>query len=308
MPGAKACLVTATTDRFVPGTMVTVSSFLATHPRFDGDIVIVHDGLSDASREACEALSGRARLRRIGPDLRERLARLAAARPDLGARRSHFYAFEAFRLSGYRKVLFCDGDLLFRQPIDELFEAEDALLCCGDRVFLEGGCRDAATFRPLADPDQAGPDGVLERTFNDGLLLIDARLGGEAVYAGLSSLLAAGTWADTGTPHTKQFLQNRVLSGRQTLMSSTYNYLLPAASAIRTREGLAAEDAKVLHFNVPIKPWEPHAMLHWTRGDGHRAPAPAFKLWYHAWVDCLAAAHLRAAFRADLARHERAVR
>ena len=36
-----------------------------------------------------------------------------------------------------------------------------------------------------------------------------------------------------------------------------------------------------------------YEMLHWTRGDFRHRPIPEFKLWYDAWLDCLARAWLR---------------
>ena len=43
-----AGFVTATTERFVPGTLVSLASFLKHHPAFDGDFVVVHDELPEA--------------------------------------------------------------------------------------------------------------------------------------------------------------------------------------------------------------------------------------------------------------------
>ena len=289
-PGREACLATVTTEAFMPGTLVTVGSFLKHHPDF-GDVVIIQDGLSGEHREALSALSRRVRFAPVSSELRERLARVGAAVPRFAPILSHLHAFEAYRLSGYRKVLLVDGDLVFRQPIGELFETGDALVCCGDGVYLAGRRRDAATFLPLDDPGHAGP-GVLDRTFNDGFLLIDAGLTGESVYADLLSMVTPETWRGTGTPHFKQFLHNRYFAGRQTLVSSTYNFLLGSAASIRVREDLAIEDAKVLHFNVPHKPWKAAEMLRRAYRD---APEPAFGLWYEAWLDCLATVHLRTA-------------
>ena len=109
------------------------------------------------------------------------------------------------------------------------------------------------------------------------------------------------TWCGTDTPHFKQFLHNRYFGGRHTLVSSTYNFLVPFAASIEAREGLATADAKVLHFNFSVKPWMPAAMLRWACAP---APVPAFDLWYDAWTDCLSAAHLRTARRLDRAAQE----
>ena len=293
---SKICFATATTANFLPGTLVTVGSFLKHHPDVDVDVAIIHDGLDERQRASLAALSDRVRFVSVSSELRERLARVGAALPRFAKRLVHLHVLEAYRLTGYRKLLLCDGDLLFRQPIRELFDSQDALLCCGEFAYLSGRCLDAATFALLDDPAHAGPAGALDSTFNDGFLCIDASLTGEGCYADLLSMLTPESWRGSDTFHTKQFLQNRYFAGRQTLIGSTYNFVLRHAGLITAREGLTARDAKVLHFNLPVKPWMPAAMLRWTCEP---APVPAFDLWYDAWTECLSAAHLRTARRLD---------
>ena len=41
--GRGACLATVTTARFLPGTLVTLGSFLKAHPGFDGGVAVIHD-------------------------------------------------------------------------------------------------------------------------------------------------------------------------------------------------------------------------------------------------------------------------
>ena len=181
--GSKVCLALGATDSFLPGAVVAIASFLKHHPGSCGGIVLFHDGLPAERCAALERAFPLLRLEPVRPALRERLARLGAARPDLRGKLPDFYSLEAFRIDGYRKVLYCDCDVLFRQPIDELFVAEDALQCCADFESLKGWCHDAGTYRPIAEVSAAGPAGALERTFNCGLLLIDACLTGERTYA-----------------------------------------------------------------------------------------------------------------------------
>lgn len=285
--GADCCFVTATTESFAPGALTAVGSFLARHPRFGGDVVVIHDGLSETSRGHLEALSDRVRLEPVAPALRERLALLPAGFNPTPGRLAQFYALEAFRLTGYRKVLFCDADVLFRGPVAELFDAPAELLACGDRVHLRGRRRDPVTFAETEAP------GGLEETFNSGFLLIDARLLGEPSYSDLLALVAPETWRAGRTPHTDQFVLNRLFAGRQTLVGWTYNYLLGSAGELTRRANLRWRDARVLHFNLPAKPWMPDALLRSPVGGAPAGVLPAFRLWHDAWLDAVAAAHLR---------------
>lgn len=286
------CLVTATDSAFLPGAFTTVGSFLRHHPRFDGDVVVVHDGgLSRESRRYLEALSARVRFEPVARALRDRLAPLAADPRFTSARLKWFHSLEAFRLAGYRKVLFCDADLLFRAPVDELFDRDADLICCGDIAHVRGLRRRPATF---ASTDGEG----LERTFNTGFMVIDARLLGPRPYADLLDFVTPEAWRGTETPHTDGFVLNRRLAGRQTLVGWTYNYMLGFADDIRARHGLRWNEAKVLHYSLRHKPWSPERLLRSPVGDVRAHLLPAYKLWYDAWLDLLAAAHLRSVGRA----------
>ena len=295
-PGADRCVATVTTPSFLPGTLVALGSFLSRHPRFTGDLVVIHDGLPEAARDALSALP-RLRFEPVSAVLRGRLDRLRAARPELGPRLARFHSLEAFRLNGYRKVLFCDSDLLFRRPVDELFDRPEALLCCGDGPFYRGNRRDSRTFLERAGP--AGP-GMLHRTFNAGFLLIDAALLDGRDYAGLLSLVTPEGWRGVAAQQTDQIIYNRHFAGRQTLLGPTYNYLLAHARDIRDSEGLKAGEASVLHFNMRAKPWQMRELVQWaTHGHGAllAAQSKAFGLWRDAFGEQLAALHLRSRFR-----------
>ena len=297
---SKICFVTATTERFVPGTFATLCSFRQHHPGFDGDFIVVHDGLPEAHRRHLAQACPGVRFEPVSRELRERLAALSVARPELAPRLGQFYSLEAFRLRGYRKVLFYDSDVLFQAPVDDLFDSPAALLCCGDDVAMRGGYRDAATFEPLP-PGASGshgpvpaPAGLLERTFGAGFLLIDEVLLTKGCYADLLAFVSPETWRHHKI-HTDQLILNLYFAGRQTLVSWAYDFVLALAESIRAREGIGAADARALHFVGPIKPWMPEAMLRWTRGDSHRKPQNAFSRWYDAYVDYLAQAHVRSA-------------
>ena len=314
----KVCFVTAATERFVPGALATLCSFRQHHPGFDGDLVVVHDALPEAHRRHLARACPGVRFEPVSPALRERLAALGAARRDFAPSLPQFYSLEAFRLRGYRKVLFYDSDVLFQMPVANLFDSPAALLCCGDEAFLNGQRRAAATFArlppgqppvvpglsPCPAAHAANVAGVLDRTFGAGFLLVDAALVEEGCYADLVALVSPDTWRGTATSHTDQLILNRYFAGRQTLVSWTYDFVLPLAETIRAREGVDATGARAVHFAGPVKPWMPEAMLDWTRGDPKRKPLDAFRLWYDAYVGYLAGAHVHSA--ADRRRGRRA--
>ena len=304
---AKVCLVTAATEHFVPGALVTIGTFLRHHPRLDTDVVLIHDGLTEAKRDMLAAAFDGVRLALVSPELRHRALHLVAALPHRRVTPKHFYILDAFRLAGYRKVLYCDSDLLFRAPIGELFDSTATLLCCPARDSLLGWRLDAATFLPIEEPARSGPPdrgrreggppaderAVLEDVFNAGFLLVDGRVMGEAAYSELLAGVSPERLRDVKRQVGDQTLLNWYFAGRQTMISSTYNFLVPHAARIREREGLDAADAKVLHFTRPVKPWMLDAMLDKVDGGSGHVPTPHFKLWYDAWLDCITGAHLR---------------
>ena len=286
------CLATVTTADFLPGTLAMLGSFLRHHPGFDGDIAVIHDALPAPARASLETAFERMRFVPVTPELRERAAQAMLGRPGAAGRQARLHSLDAFRLTGYRKVLFCDSDMMFRGSVDELFDRDEPLLCCGDEAHLAGWGRDAATFRPVAVSSATAR--VLGRTFNAGFLLIDAGLAGERTHAGLLALVTPALWRRAGTLHNDQLVLNLHFAGRQTLVSSTFNYLVRSHEAIRRREGLAPAQARVLHFNGPAKPWRPDLALRWRDADLSLTPWPAFRLWYDAYVSALEAACLRA--------------
>ncbi len=281
-----SCLVTAATETFVPGAVVALGTFLRHHPHFDGDFVVVHDGLSAPAIAHLIDVCPQLRFERVAPELRRRLAALSAAHPHFAPRLGQFYSLEAFRMQGYRKVLYYDSDVLFRAPIDELFDSPATLLCCGDDVHLRGWRRDWATYAPTRASG-------LERTFGAGFLLIDKQLVEEGGYDALLEWVAPETWRGTATTHTDQLVLNKCFAGRQTLASWTYDFVLSQAEGIRMRDSVDAATAKVLHFAGPVKPWMPAELLRWTSGDPKFKPTRAFRDWWNAYIDCLAAAHVR---------------
>ena len=85
----------------------------------DGDIVVMHNGLTGGSRRYLQTLCDRVRIEPLPAPLLDRLAGLGPDFRRSPGRLAQLYALDTFGLTGYRKLLFCDADLLFRAPIDE---------------------------------------------------------------------------------------------------------------------------------------------------------------------------------------------
>ena len=298
---AGLCLATTVTDSYVPGAVAMLGSFRAHHPEFEGDVVVLHNGLSEESRRVLSTVGGPVRFEPVRPALVERVAHLATAYPGRLHSQATFHTIDAFRLGGYRKVLFYDSDVLFQGPVGELFDTDAALLCCGDLDLAMGKVRDAETLQPIARTAAGAGQGrpVLERPFNCGFLLIDRSCTGERVYEDLLARMAPEEWRGAVIRFGDQALLNRYFEGRQTLASWTYNYFVPQAAALHAHTGLDAARAKVLHFKGPVKPWAPDAMMRWALGDdeppAHRPAGALFRRWHHAYVEILERTHQRSA-------------
>ena len=289
----KFCMVTVTTKGFVPGTLVTLHSFLKHNRWFRGDIVIIHDQLDPRYRKRLERLSDQVRFMPVSPLLTSCIQRLVAFRPDIQPRQARFFSLDTFRLRGYDKVLFCDSDLLFRGSIQGLFQMDRPLICCGDGPYYAGGGRDRITFAKLPANDTNG-DGVLRGTFNAGFLLIDRVYLADSHLEGLLALLSEATWAPITEHQTDQVVYNLYFSGRQSLVGCEYDYLLVHRALLYQREGIRMTEASVLHYNGRGKPWLADRMLRRTQQDP--ALIKALKFWYDDYVESLQLLHLRTRF------------
>ena len=293
----EVCVCTGVTAGFVPGALVAIGSFLKAHPRFEGDVVVFHDGLPSRLRDVLKGAFGGLRFERVSEELERRCQALADAFPQWRDRLPRFFTLEAFRLGGYRKVLYCDADLLFQGHVDALLDAPGELACCGDRAYIAGECRDAASYLPMRRGEGCSA-GVIEKPFNSGLLAIDGALAGPRCHGELLELVTPSTWRGVRDELMDQLVLNRYFAGRQTMFDSSHNYLLGTADALKKRHGLDIDAARVLHFNLPCKPWMVETWLAWSLGHPQKALAlsPAFERWQAMLRECTKDALLRGVF------------
>ncbi len=286
-------LATVVTEDFVPGALVTFHSFQHHNPRFDGDFLVIHDGLSEKSKDAFRTCFDRIHFESIGEDLRTRIDSVIETHPHLVPQKAQFYALEALRPRSYDKLLFCDADLLFRGDISDIWELPQPLICCPDRPAYLGKGRELQTYA-ITDP---GPDALTD-TFNSGFMLIDGALLSDSEFKSLLALLNPDLWENDATSHTDQRIFNLWAAGRQHLLGAEFNYLLGHPRVMREHAGISAGDARVLHFNVSAKPWQPAQLVQLDSVDPVLLKATQW--WNEAFAASLQTRFLRGKIQSPL--------
>jgi lipopolysaccharide biosynthesis glycosyltransferase len=160
------------------------------------------------------------------------------------------------RLTGYDRVVFADSDILFQSPISELFKHKADLVCCPDSAALLGHVRDRVTFKE--HPSLLKADGMLNRTFNAGLMVFDGACCGDEGFSSLAFQLDPNSWGRIQTGHTDQVLFNLEFECRTKIVSPSFNYQLGMAGLWAQHAGVKSWNAHVLHFNGRYKPWHTH--------------------------------------------------
>ena len=284
------CIATVTTDSFIPGTLVTIDSFLRRNPWFTGDVIVFYNELDAGYKSCLSGLSSKIKFLRVNPQLQARINEVIKVFPEFTSRQARFYSLETFRLRSYGKVLFCDSDLLFRQSIEDLFRLGQPLIACGDGAHYNNRGRRWGTVPDESISSQAA-DIALRNTFNSGLFLVDNTLLTEEHYAGLLNLVDSGIYKTPNMKLADQVVLNLYFAGQQHLVSATYNYLLAHRAPINESEKVSLLDARVLHFNGRYKPWLAHEVL--QKGLEEPAFIKACGFWFESYLDCIQRLHLK---------------
>lgn len=275
-PPSHHCLATVTDPGYLHGTAVMFSSFLRHNPWFEGDLVVLHDGLRERDRRRLGHLPG-IRFSRVGEKLRHRLRKLAGKHPGLRRRLARFYSLAAFGLSGYECVLYLDSDILCTGDVRGLLDhprpgrpPEEAshtaasrsrrssppgppLVACPDQTRFRSQVRDAETFIPVERRAADGSREVLADVFNTGVMLIRPELLEPGITDRLLTYLHPDRWPGVRTGHTDQAVLNHHFGDRCGSAPERYNYLLAPDSDQWQREPMS--HAVLLHFLGKPKPW-----------------------------------------------------
>ena len=270
------------TDSYLPGTIVLLSSFLAHNPWFDGDLVVVDDGLSPAGAAAL-ARFPRLRLEPIDARLDARLADLITSGVLPPAKRTVLCSLASFGLPGYRRVLKLDSDIVCTGNAAELFTRAEPLVCAFDQAHFRHEIRDLATYAARASGSPAVDPAP---TFNAGMMLIDLSRLPRDTFARLLDAVSPSTWAGVRTGHSDSVLLNRYFRGAWTPVDERYNYFISARMGAFTRPRVPLDRAVFVHLLGRPKPWHHDAR---AAADLAGVRQQAFALWDDAWRHALTA-------------------
>ena len=275
-------IITVTSRDYLPGTQVMLHSFLSTNRWFEGTIAVLQDDLKQAEKQALRTTFPKLEFPKLSADLTAGINRLVRDVPKLGGRARRFYSLDAFHPDRDGRVLFCDSDLLFRADIGAMIERSGRIVACGDRAQIVGTGRD-----PITLSEGAQNDGF--NSFNAGLMLIDASMRRGEVWEALLDQLCPNTWQELESEHTDQAIYNRLFGDQVVLADAAYNYLVGHADQLRDTNVSPMNDAKVLHFNGPAKPWNFTVHLDAVAADAGYIKAAEY--WFAAYVKFLSAHH-----------------
>ena len=286
------CFATVTTDSYFVGTLTVFSSFLHYNKWFTGDFVFIHNELSEEHKQMISALSDRVRFLQIGFDIMDKLTVLSKSVKRLQNIIRRFDSLEIFSLQNYKKVLFCDSDMIFINSIEELFNIDAPLVCCG--VPQTNGCAflDVSPFQKNQSTKLPNTPCQLIDTFNAGMMLFDqTELKNENRSLALN-LLESSIWMELNDPRTDQLVFNYMFAQKHRKVSYVYNFLLPFHSYIKRKEGIGLQEAKAVHFLGKWKPWRYSIDL---MKDFVDAPffIQAIKKWQSEYINALSQLHLR---------------
>lgn len=291
--GPATCVVVSVTNDFVPGALVTLHSFQKHNPWFDGDIVVISDGLSEANRAGLTARFDCLRFVEVSAKLKQWIDMVIDIRPELKGQASQFYSLDVFRVgSTYSRALYLDSDLLFRKDVGQLWQRPEPFLCCRDGPAYRGFGRDRTSFDPCEVTQHS-----LNDTFNSGFMLIDGSLLTEAEFDRILKSVSFEAWNHVSIGHTDQLVLNHAMAGFQHLLPSEYNFLLKHFQVMQNQTESNIADASVLHFNLNAKPWQPQRML----GAAFESPLiyDSFSWWNASYIECMKEIFLRRKIRAS---------
>jgi lipopolysaccharide biosynthesis glycosyltransferase len=265
--------------------MTMLFSFLKNNSWFLGDILVISSDISVNSKNKLKVFP---RLNIVSPSiqLQQRLDGLCNEMPAFRNRIARFYSLEIFRFHAYERVLYLDSDMIVVRNISELLELNNGLYACRD--WYTGNGRRISDFNP-AHGDECDAE-IIKTPVNTGFLLLSGPYIQPGLYERLVETITPSQWSGSTTLYTDQLILNKFFNGVFTILDARYNYRPKNSQGILKAEGIAANDAKIIHFILKAKPWNPGEVL--KTSASNLELLRFYEQWYAWYFDFLDHFHL----------------
>ena len=242
-------LVTVCSPEFFLGTKVLIQSFLKENSWYEGEIIVINDGLTSYQKNELEERFNVSFVE-IGAGLNDKITHLIKVFPHFHHFKSRFYSLECFSFQNYDKILFCDSDLLCTGDIRRLYENEENFSAAWDYRKIMGYVRHQDSFmfsKPEFVPEKF-KEFFISGLFNTGVMAIGATLVKQNAYQRILDELIPETYEKIKTGHTDTVVLNKLFLDQVTWLDQNYNTYWPITSNMATVEGF-------IHFIGKQKPW-----------------------------------------------------
>ena len=264
-----------------------INSFLRNNKWFDGDVIILCENLPDDLKDYFTVFKN---VKFISPTvhLKQKLDVLCKAIPGFYKIIAQFYSLEIFHLSGYKKILFLDSDMIAIKDLSGIFERAENFITCRENCYYRDAVRNIFSYDAVKESTK-NPD-VLTDTFNSGFMLIDSNIISDENYQNLLEMITPELWTNKNTFHADQLVLNLYFRNKYILEDSRYNYRPKIAPYILQKENVDLNDAIIIHFMRQFKPWNFAEVLK-TGGKDHFFLG-SYEKWYKEFIHFLRYLHL----------------
>jgi lipopolysaccharide biosynthesis glycosyltransferase len=282
--GPKHALVTVTTMPFLPGSLVTIHSFLKHNPWFTGDIIVLADQMGPRYQRYF-TLFPNARVEQISKEVIQRTDLVSQRFEQFQHRKAQFYSLDLARFTRYEKLLFLDSDILVMGDLSEPFQMDAGLLACPDGFFYNDRLRHPETYDEVLPEDRQPGQEVWTNAFNAGFMLFDGSVLRKKHHRKLVRMINENLFGSVSTNHSDQLIFNQYFRKDYQQLSGAYNYRMGVADKLLEKEGIRFEDARLIHFVKRRKPWVFDDVMR----NKPKFPdyLPAYRNWLDNWTEYL---------------------
>ena len=286
-PRTPFALVTVTTPGYLQWTMTMIHSFLESNRWFSGDIVVVAQNLSEEEMSRFSVFPG-LHIHTPSEELTARVSALCIGKPVFKNLAPMFFSLEIFNLTGYRKALFLDSDMVVVKSLEEVFNHPEPLCASAESCWYQGKGRRSDTYDAVEHVADAAL--FIAQPVNSGFMLVDESLISPENYRALVNMISPALWENKSTLHADQLLINLFFRDRITLLDARFNFRPVNAREIFRKDQITLEDASVIHYFRQYKPWNFDQVM--TLAKEEMVHLKAFRIWYSAYINMLKYNHL----------------